>query len=181
MEKKYGIGIAVLLIVGLVAVGALAMGFKGGLGNKGGFGNNDAVQAAISSGDYNAYLQAIAANNSTGNHTRQRMTLTQDQFNKIAQQYQLEAPMRDARQKIDQAIKDDNYDAWASGMNAMLDFQKTQITQDNFNKIVQMEKDFQSRNKTGPRGPGMVGKFSDLGDDFPMKGNLGRGMGHLKN
>jgi len=139
MEKKTGLVVAALLIISMVAAGAYAMGFRGkGLGI---FSGNDAVTAAIKSGDYNAYTAAIES------ATKARVP-TQEQFNSLVEKYKQNAPMIEARQKAQQAIQSNDYAAWSEAMNALIESQKAQITQQNFDRIVQMHQKMQSNNST---------------------------------
>lgn len=139
MEKKTGLVVIALLIISMAAAGAYAMGF-GGKG-PGMFAGNDAATAAIKAGDYNAYTAAVES------ATKAKVP-TQEQFNGIVEKYKQEAPMIEARQTAEQAIQNNDYTAWSGAMNSIIDFQKAQITQQNFDKIVQMHQKTQSNNST---------------------------------
>ena len=125
---KIGLIIITVALVCLAAVGV--MGFRGGFFGK--EPGNSTMQAAIATGDYNAYL---AAANSTEKHKGPIMNETQ--FDTLVQKYKDTLPIREAEAQIQQAIKDKDYNAWSVAMNALLEAQKAQITQANFDKIVQ--------------------------------------------
>ena len=75
MNKKIGLIIAAIALVCLAAVGV--MGFKGGFGKEPG---NSTVMQAIASGDYNAYVTALKADNRT-------KIMNSTQFDAFVQKY----------------------------------------------------------------------------------------------
>jgi hypothetical protein len=85
------------------------------------------VKAAIDSGDYSAYQQAVA-----------NQAMSQDQFNAVVAHNKAEAPIRDAMQKAHQAVKDNDYAAWKDAMTEVYQLQTQQLTQENFDAIVKM-------------------------------------------
>ena len=155
MKKKTGLVVIALLIISMVAAGAYAMGFGGkGLGM---LSDNGAVISALKSGDYNAYTAAIES------ATKAKVP-TQAQFNSLLEKYKQEAPTIEARQKAEQAIQNNDYTAWSAAMNALLDSQRAQINQQNFDSIVKMHQQMQGNNST------MIHKVRGFG-----RGHLGIG------
>ena len=68
--------------------------------------------------------------------------MTEEQFNNLAQKYKAEAPLRQARQNAQQAIKNNDYTDWSEAINTILEYKKAQINQKNFDKIVQIHQNF---------------------------------------
>ena len=91
---------------------------------------NSAARDAIASGDYEAI---VSVTGNWTNSTHGPRVMTEDQFNQAAERYQ------EMRQVVDaeQAVKDNGYAAWSDAMNSLLDAKRAQITQDNFDRLVQ--------------------------------------------
>ena len=148
--QKAILGIAAIITVVLVAGGVFAYGHMP---------HNDAVRTAIQSGDYQAYTQAMAANNLSGKIP----TLTQDQFDAVVAREKQQAPLRAAFDKAHQAVKDKNYDAWKSAMTEVSQLQVEQLTQEQFNELVKRES---AHNETST--PGFHPGFGMRGHHRPM-------------
>ena len=154
MKKTTMFGIFALLVLCLAAAGAFAMGF-GGKGKMNHFGNNDALKAALQGGDYTAYINALQA----ANMTQKLQGMTQEKFNSIVQRYKDTAAMQESRQKIEQAIQNNDFGSWSSAMNEMIAKQQAQITKENFDRIVQMHQNMQNKNMTGMKHHGFGRKM----------------------
>ena len=152
MDKKYGLVLAAILIVSLVAAGSFAMGF---LGNGKGLMQDESVNAALEAKDYNAFVTAIK--DAAQNRASQ---ITEEQFNEMAANYETQKPFIEAHQKVHDAIANKDFAAWQSAMNSMIELQKTQLTQENFDKIVQGYD--QMGTEMGGKGHRMKGMFPGM-------------------
>lgn len=132
MKKAPIFGVISLLLIGLVAAGALAMPF-GGFG-KIGFGSNDAMSQAMQAGNYEDYMTALEDNWKT-----YKAEMTEEKFNQLAERHSQmadrRAAMQESHEQIQQAIEAGNYEAWAeaistSGRNSRM---AELITEENFN------------------------------------------------
>ena len=129
MKTKSGLIIAIVLIVGLVTASAIAMAYIGfGKGARG-LSNGD-VQKALEAGDYNAFIQALKADNITAPRL---INMSEDTFNTLATGYkqseQKIADMQARNQQIQQAIQNNDYNTWKQAMTPNL-------SQDRFNTLV---------------------------------------------
>ena len=97
------------------------------------FDGNSSVKTAIEAGDYSAFISAI--NSGTGRY--RNLNISEDKFNNLV-----------LRQKIEQAIQKNDYNAWKIAKSDLIENEKAQITQENFDKIVQMRQQFQNKNRT---------------------------------
>lgn len=129
MKIKSGVLVAALLIVGLVALSTFVMAYNS-LGKGARVMNSDNVKKAIEAGDYNAFIQALKANNITAPRL---INMTQDKFNSLVTVYkqseQKSANMQARKQQIQQAIQNKDYNAWKQAMTV-------NISQDKFNNLV---------------------------------------------
>jgi hypothetical protein len=83
--------------------------------------SNDPVTQAIASNDYNAFVQAL----------QQRDNVSQTQFNQVVQQYK-------QQQAEQNAIRNNDYNAWKSAMSGVAD--QSALTKDVFNAEMQEQK-----------------------------------------
>ena len=133
--KMKNLGMAALFILGLVAISAFAMGMNS-------FGNED-VKAAIEANDYKAFIQALE----TSDKARIE-SITEEKFSNMVERYKQKKSWMESRDKIEQSIQNNDYNAWSEAMNAFIESQKSQITKENFDRIVQMHGEMQNNNST---------------------------------
>ncbi len=129
MKKTLILGVAALLIFGLVAAEAFAFGghFKGG----------GAVGDALEAEDYDAYLLAL----DEGFETRKGL-MTEEKFGEIAGRYhemaEKRAEMLERREQIHAAM-DEGYESWRAlvdGMDPQPRF-ADKVTEENFEQFVE--------------------------------------------
>jgi len=126
MKKTPILGLAAVLVLGLVATAAFAMPFWGN--GKG----NDAVQEALESGDYDAYLVALEEQYQAFLENE----ASEEMFNQRVARHQERTQVQS---KIDAAMSE-GYDAWIETVNSldhappMMDA----VTEDNFDTFVAM-------------------------------------------
>ena len=129
MQRKYQLGLLALLFVGILAAGTLAMGFRGP--GPGGHGLDNATMTAIQNDDYGAFTTALIAENKS-------VTINETQFNTLVARYKEGTARRDAMQKAQAAIKNNDFSAWTASMSTITK-DSTTLTQERFNSLVQME------------------------------------------
>ncbi len=135
MERKYQAGIVALILIGALAAGAFALGAKDHQ-PRGGFrgpGMSAAAMTAIQNDDYAAFTASLAADNSS-------VTITQDQFEKMAARAKGMAARRDAMRNAQDAVKAGDYASWRDAMGVLAPDQNSTLTQDEFDAIVQRER-----------------------------------------
>jgi hypothetical protein len=127
MNKTISLALIGVLLVSIAGASAFALGWGRG------FGNAD-VKAAIEDSDYDAFVASID----------RAQTPTEAQFNQLVENYRQEQPIIDARTKVQAAITADDFNAWRTAMTELIDAekakleaQKTELTQENFDAIVQ--------------------------------------------
>jgi len=138
---KNGIwGVAAVLLVGIVASGALAMGFPMGAGRQGfgrGIGGSDAGPRDFGAGDYSMYIQALDGSGKT--------PISQADFDKrVADMRDRQAKASAQRQKMDavqEAIKAGDYSAYLAAFAAA----NAPMSQTDFDKRVADMKDRQAK------------------------------------
>ena len=184
MKKTAIFGIVAVLLVGFVATTAFAFPF-GGRGNA--MGQTDEMTAALESGDYGAYLNAL----DDSDRPFMAQHLTQEQFQQrsenLQEMEQRRQEMEQAREKATEAIEAGDYDAWVEAHESMdvtppiMDL----INEDNFDTFVELynarmswdfEKVQELQAELGIEGPGMGVGFGRMNHDPGMRGS-GRGMG----
>ena len=112
--KRLTFAIAASVAVLVVASGAFALGYPMGSANR------TAIDQAIASNDYAAWKDAIVS------------TLTQDNFNKIVQQYNSMAQMKQLRGAISSAVASGNYTAYKEAVG---NFSSYEMSQDKFDAL----------------------------------------------
>jgi len=178
MNKALILSVLAVLLVGLVAVGVLAMPF----GEKGQRGNmlpgNDAAKAALDAGDYAAFAAAVKEDGNAGRWSE----LTEEQFNKmVEQQKEMEtkrAAMQEQMDAVNAALDAGDYSAWQkaiSGLKQAPGFAE-KITEENFDiyvKLHQAQKEVRKlAEELGIDGPGM--KLAGPGIGPGNKQGMGR-------
>jgi len=165
--RKYQIGVAAVLLLGLLAAGVFAFGFRG----------DPAVAAAIKADDYAAFTNALTKDNVTRtisqsqfeqmvNRTNQRTAgldalknndyaaWTASGHNETQSEFTTMAQLYNARQKVQQSIASNDFASWKQAMSDLLQLQSDGLTQENFDKIVARQ-------------------------NAPHKGGFGRGFGRF--
>lgn len=187
MNKAPILSVLAVLLVGLVAVGVLAMPF----GEKGQRGNmlpgNDAAKAALDAGDYAAFTAAVKDSDSKAGRWSE---LTEEQFNKmVEQQKEMEtkrAAMQEQMDAVNAALDAGDYSAWQkaiSGLKQAPGFAE-KITEENFDtyvKLHQAQKEVRKlAEELGIDGPGMGHGFQDMGPgDRAGHGRMHPGMDRM--
>jgi len=154
MKKKAILGILAVLVIGLVATGAVSA-FRGM-----GFGNEETreeIQAALDAGDYDSWKEA-----------HQNM-LTEENFEKSQEMFQNREQMRANQEEIQQALEDGDYEAW---QEAIANCEKARlnaddISEDEFEILVQMHE---------ARQDGNFEIAQELAEDLDFDMPLGKGM-----
>ncbi|MFH1432900.1 MAG: hypothetical protein ABIG84_06820 [archaeon] len=163
MKKSLILGMAALLVFGLIAVDAFAFG--------GHFRGNAAAAEALEANDYQAYLTALDES-----YQAYRAGVTEEKFNTMAGRHQQmsekRALMEENRAAVQAAIESGDYEAWLLAIegNPGAEKLKEVITQDNFATFVELhqaieDKDFKTAKAIS----------EELGIDGPNNG-FGRGM-----
>lgn len=152
MKKAIQIGIAAVILVGLVAVGAIAFG---GFGKC--FGNEEA-KAALEAGDFAAWKEAVGKE------------LTQEKFEKHQQRYMQMGEKREAMEAVHAALEAEDYEAWKT---AIADIEEKmslseKITEENFGTLVELYKAKQD---------GDFEKVQELKEELGIEGPMGFGNG----
>lgn len=153
---KGKLGVLALLLVGIVAVSAIAMPFGR---------SDDSVRNAIEAGDYAAWQEAVEAQ-----HQQMMSEMTEEKFNEMVEKHAaMDEKRADAsREALQTAIEALDYDAWKEAVGDR-PIAET-ITEDNFSTFVAMhdalqDHDFETAKQLG----------DELGIEGPeMRG--GRGM-----
>jgi nucleotide-binding universal stress UspA family protein len=136
MRKAPIVGMAAMLLVGLVAAGAFAMPFGG---NGWGRFGNEAVREALEGGDYDAYLSAIDEGWRT-----YRAGMTEGKFNEMFEHHQemseKRAQMQKKRAAVEAAIEAGDYEAWVSAIEGSPGAERLAevITEDNFGTFAEI-------------------------------------------
>lgn len=137
--KKVTVGLAALLI-GLVAISGTVFAFGGGFF---GFGlnseNREAIQQAIEANDYNAWKEAMIA------------TLTQENFDKLAERYKAMSERKELQDAVRQAIEAGNYEAYKQAVENLVGSYKV-ISEEDFNAMVERFNTTASGGGFGPQG-----------------------------
>jgi hypothetical protein len=140
MKQKYTIGILAIAMVALLGAGMVsAFGSGTGLFNILNKQNmtqvheqQQALQTAINNNDYNSWKSLMEQQIS-----KMQALVTQDNFNTLVEQNTKVKTIQEQQQSLQTAIKNNDYDSWASIM-------QSKITEDNFNQEVARFQQMQS-------------------------------------
>lgn len=174
MQKTTMYGLTGLLVLGLVAAGAFAYS---GMGRNVMVGDED-MQAALETGDYDAYVSAMTARNENFVENE----VTQERFDRISTRYQERLEHREqmqANHELIEAAMDEGYDSFMETLNSLENkpWFADQITEENFDKFVELH-DLREQGRAiaeelGLEGPGRM--QSNGQGRFGAKGGLARG------
>jgi len=180
MNKVPIVGLAALILVGLIAVGVFALSLRGmGKGNM--FGTSDAAKEALKAGDYKAYMSALEEQWNSF-----KAQLTEEKFKEMVAQYnqsaQKMAAIEAVRSQVKQAIDNKDYNAWKEAIGNSTSAAKLteMITAENFDKYVEMQKALQNKDietakqlaqEIGLKEPA-IGKFGHYRGNFRINPSL---------
>ncbi|MCK5698594.1 MAG: hypothetical protein KAH93_02015 [Candidatus Aenigmarchaeota archaeon] len=131
MKKTAIIGVAALLLLGLIAADAFAFG--------GHLRGDSAAGDALEAGDYDAYLAAL----DEGFQTRKGQQMTEEKFGEMAGRYQEMAEKRaviEERREQLHAAMDEGYESWRVLVDSMDPQPRFAdgITEENFEQFVEL-------------------------------------------
>jgi len=173
--KKATLGVLALLIMGVVAAGAVSA--FGGFGKA--WENRAAIDEALEAGDYDAWKDAMVAG------------LTEERFEQMAERHENmpeeRAQMMQHKVEMADAIEAGDFDTWKALVEDSPRTPPFELTQDNFDLVVQMHSAMQDgdqetaleiredlglgNGKGMGFGPGGEGRGHGMG-----RGGFGRGM-----
>ena len=152
--KKQLFSVLGMLVIGIVTAASAVAAF--GLG----WHHDAAADDALAAGDYSAWKDAVTAE------------LTQENFDELVQQRQRGAQDRETMQTMQEAIEDNDYNAWLAAAETLDHYpvNATTIDENDFALLVQMHEARQAGDFT---------TADELADElgFPAMGERGLGQG----